>query len=423
MNLEEGLLDFAVNKFFLGKIMKIKSLHISYSKFSGAGHAAARFYEYFVVNNGPSEFISYDNLSYWPRLFAIIRQRLDKIPFRRYTKNIWQDFSTQWLSNKDLVSIINNRNPDIVHLHWICFGMLSINDLMKIEKPIVWTMHDMWPFTGGCHYAGQCLKYQQRCGACPQLDSIKGKDLSRWVWERKDKAWENLNISFIAPSHWLARQAEVSSLLKDKKITVIHNGIDTQTYHPQPCIEARKRFNLPQDKKIILAGALNFSDARKGVDLLLDALKISKPSDVALAVFGDGQKEIFHDSPCGVHVLGRLNNDQDMMAAYNAADVAVFSSREDNLPNTVLESLSCGTPVVAFNIGGIPEMIRHQENGYLARALDAADLAHGVDWVLSLDKDFYKKLSQNARQMALEEFNIEKQAAQYLQFYDKVLSV
>jgi glycosyltransferase involved in cell wall biosynthesis len=284
----------------------------------------------------------------------------------------------------------------------------------------------MWPFTGGCHYSGECDKYTQSCGHCPQLNSQQDGDISGWVWWRKAKAWKNLNLTIVTPSQWLADCARNSSLFQDLRIEVIANGLDIQRYKPIEKKIARHLLGLPQDKQLILFGAMTAtSDNRKGFHLLLPAIKKLSQGEIwqhklELVVFGASEPVNPPDFGLKTHYLGRLNDDISLALVYAAADIFVAPSLEDNLPNTVMEALACGTPSVAFKIGGMPDMIEHQENGYLAHPYDIEDLAQGIHWVLE-DSERYQKLCDCAREKVVREFTLEIQASKYLKLYNEVL--
>jgi len=182
-------------------------------------------------------------------------------------------FSPQWLPDTVLTRIRENQ-PDIINLNWICDGYLQIETLAELSQPVVWTLMDMWAFTGGCHYGNICDRYINSCGACPQLYSTKDQDLSRWVWQRKAKAWKGIDLTVVSPSHWLAKCASSSSLFQNLPVKVIPFGLDIRRYKPTSQILARELLNLPQDKQIILFGAVAAtSDLRKGFNFLQIALK------------------------------------------------------------------------------------------------------------------------------------------------------
>ncbi|PAX53382.1 glycosyltransferase family 4 protein [Brunnivagina elsteri] len=349
-----------------------------------------------------------------------LRLTLDHLPLKLYSKRDRTSYSLPWLPD-NLISQINQINPDIINLHWINGGFLNINTIAKFNKPLVWTFHDMWAFTGGCHYNQECDRYTQSCGSCPQLNSHQDRDLSRRMWHRKVKVWQNLDLTIITPSRWLANCAKSSSLFKDTRIEVIPYGLDIKTYRPINKQFARELLKLPQDKQLVLFGSLQAtSDKRKGFHLLQPALNQLNSSGwqdkLELVVFGASKSENLTDFGFKSHYLGLLNDDLSLALAYSAADVFVAPSLQDNLPNTVMESIACGTPCVAFNIGGMPDMIEHQKNGYLAQAFKIEDLANGIAWVLE-NKERHQKLSHCAREKTEQEFALGIQAKRYLSIF------
>lgn len=351
------------------------------------------------------------NLTTWP------------LPLYRHREPLL--FSPQWFPD-GLASQVAQLNPDIINLHWVCWGLLQIETLPKFNQPLVWTFHDMWAFTGGCHYAGQCDRYRDSCGSCPQLHSSKNWDLSRWVWQRKERAWKNINLTVVTPSSWLARCTSSSSLFKNQRIEVIPNGIDTQIFKPIDKQLARLLLNLPNDKQIVLFGAMSStSDRRKGFHLLQPALKSLSQSgwqdQIELVVFGSSEPIKAPEFGFHCRYLGRLYDPISLAILYSAADVFVAPSIEDNLPNTIMEAIACGTPCVAFKIGGIPEMIEHHINGYLARPDEPEDLAQGIAWVLE-NSERHQKLSHSAREKAEREFTQDLQARRYMSLFTEILA-
>jgi len=355
---------------------------------------------------------------------ALLRPTLDSAFKQFFSGGSKTIFSPAWLSFSGIPSQIKSISPDIVHLHWICGGMLRIEDLKQIKKPIIWTLHDMWAFTGGCHYSDGCVQFQQSCGDCPQLNRGGKNDLSRSVLRRKKNAWSGLDITIATPSNWLAECANESSLFGRHRVEVIHNGLDLNVFKPINKTTAREIWDLPINKKLILFGAMRATSVhKKGFDLLYEGIKqlTAKWSGKAeLVVFGAGEPENPPDFGLPVHYLSCLYDDVSLSLLYAAADVMVTPSRQDNLPNTVVESLACGTPVVAFDIGGMPDMIDYPINGYLAKSFDTSDLAAGIDWVLS-DENRHKELCINAREKAVACFDIETIARQYAELYREVL--
>ena len=361
------------------------------------------------------------------RGIAAIKPTLDQLPFtlHRNRDSKINIYSAQWLPSK-IVNKIEAINPDIINIHWICGGFLPIEALAKLKQPLVWTFHDMWAFTGGCHYSGECDRYQQSCGSCPQLGSDRDWDLSRWIWRRKAKAWKNLNLTIVTPSKWLADCAKSSSLFSDIPIKVIGYGINPQVYQPHSTYIAREILKLPQDKKIILFGALDSTqNKRKGFSLLLEALQALQQwrslKEVELVIFGTSAPLNPINFGFKVHYTGKLSDDISLSLLYAAADVFVAPSVQDNLPNTILESLACGTPCTAFEIGGMPDLIEHQQNGYLARPYLPEDLASGINWILAENKRS-KQLAINSRTKILKDFNLELQTKKYLGLFDDLYS-
>ncbi len=355
--------------------------------------------------------------------FAKLRPTLDSAVKKIFAGGSKTIFFPAWLPFSDIPSWIKSIAPDIIHLHWICGGMLRIENLKRINKPIIWTIHDMWAFTGGCHYSDGCDRFQQDCGNCPQLNRSGENDLSWSILRRKKKAWSRLDITIVTPSRWLAECAQKSSLFKDRRIEVIHNGLDLNLFKPIDTTTAREIWDLPIDKKLILFGAMSATSGhRKGFDLLhegLQQLAVRWSGKAELVVFGSSEPENPPDFGLPVHYLGHLHDDVSLALLYAAADVMVTPSRQDNLPNTVVESLACGTPVVAFDIGGMPDMIEHHINGYLAKPFNTSDLAAGINRVLS-DKNHHKELCINAREKAVACFDIKKVARQYESLYQEI---
>ena len=357
------------------------------------------------------------------KVIGKFKPSLDILPLQLYPHRDRSTYSVQWLPDQ-LAAQVAQINPDVINLHWINGGYLKIETIAKFRKPIVWTLHDMWAFTGGCHYNGDCMNYTNSCGTCPQLHSNKEKDLSRWIWKRKVRAWQNLNLTIVTPSHWLAKCAASSSLLKDTRIEVIPNGLDTTQYKPLEKSVARSILGLPEDKQLILFGAMSAtSDPRKGFNLLQSALQNLSQSgwreQVELVVFGSSKPKNPTELGFKSHYLGRLNDDISLSLVYAAADVFLAPSVQDNLPNTVMESLACGTPCVAFDIGGMCDMIEHEQNGYLAKPFDIEDLVRGIAWVLE-DEERLRKLGVNGREKIEHNFTLEIQANNYLSIYKDI---
>jgi glycosyltransferase involved in cell wall biosynthesis len=317
--------------------------------------------------------------------------------------------------------------PDIIHLHWIRGGFMQIETVAKLKQPLVWTIHDTGDFTGGCHVIGECDRYQVSCGACPQLNSDHEQDISRWIWQRKAKAWKNLKITLVSPSRWLAECARSSPLFQNLPIEVIPHGLDTQKYRPISQHSAREILNLPQDKKLVLFGAIQAtSDRNKGFHLLQPALQQLSQSawrdNLEIVIFGASQPEKPIDLDFKTHYLGHLHDDISLATVYSAADVMLVPSLQESFGQTASESLACGTPVVAFNATGLKDIIDHQQNGYLAKPYEAEDFAQGINWVLENEQRL-QKLSFYAREKAEREFTLELQARRYSALFQEILHI
>lgn len=328
----------------------------------------------------------------------------------------------------DITSLPEFRQADVIHLHWINQGMLSLKHIRKIlasGKPVVWTMHDMWPCTGICHYARACTNYQQECRECPYIYKGGGrKDLSYRTFRKKQKLYQNVSIHFVTCSRWLKEQAQKSALIADKTITNIPNAINTNLFKPLNKQEARSKCKLPQDKKLILFGSVKITDKRKGIDYLIESCRIlaakhpELKETLGVVVFGSQSQQLAAQLPFKVYPLDYVNNEHDMVNIYNAVDLFVIPSLEDNLPNTIMEAMACGIPCVGFNIGGIPEMIDHLHNGYVAQYKSSEDFANGICW--TLNESEYPSLSEQASRKVVANYSESIIAKKYIEVYNKI---
>jgi glycosyltransferase involved in cell wall biosynthesis len=357
------------------------------------------------------------------RILRNIRPHLDALPVRLYPNRPVLNFSPALLPDT-LLREVEIINPAIIHLHWVTAGFLRLETLRRFNRPLIWTLHDSWAFTGGCHVPFDCTRYRQQCGACPVLGSSRDHDLSRCVWRRKQKAWREILLTVVVPSRWLADCARESSLFHDRRIEVIPNGLDLKRYKPVDKRTARELLALPLEKKLILFGGMSGTIVRnKGFHLLVPALQ-----DLArrgchdrpeLLVFGSSEPTNPPDLGLKTHYLGLLNDESRLALFYAAADVFVFPSIQETLGYTAMESMACGTPCVAFNQGGVPDLIDHERNGYLARPFEPDDLARGIAWVLE-DEGRRQALSLRARRKVEEEFALERVAHRYAELYADV---
>ena len=330
-------------------------------------------------------------------------------------------------TGSNIANLPEFKEADVIHLHWINQGMLSLNDIHRIidsGKPIVWTMHDMWPFTGICHYASECNKYISKCQNCPVLYKGNKKDLSYRTFLRKEKMLKGSQIKFVACSQWLESMAKKSHLLQNHFITNIPNAINTNLFKPRNKQQAREKLQLPLNQKLLLFGSMKITDKRKGIDYLVKACKIlvqKKPDfckSLGVVILGH-QSELYQSLfPFPIHSMGYVNNEKDLVDIYNAVDLYVTPSLQDNLPNTIMEAMACGIPCVGFNVGGIPEMIDHLHNGYVAEYKSAEDFANGIHWALSEGE--YKALSEAARQKVISSYSENAVSKRYIEVYNRI---
>ena len=327
----------------------------------------------------------------------------------------------------DITKLREFQEADIIHLHWINQGMLSLGGIRKIlqsGKPVVWTMHDIWPATAICHLTMGCHYYINRCAKCKYLPGGgSSHDLSSRVWRKKQQMLAEGNIYFVACSRWLESEAKSSALLKGQKITSIPNPIDTHIYRKGNKQEARQRLGLPQDKKLILFASQRVTNENKGMSYLVEAcrrLSDLKKDLYEVVILGGHAEEVVGQLPMKAHPLGYVNDEQRVVDVYHAADVFVLPSLSENLPNTIMEAMACGVPCVAFKVGGIPEEIDHLKNGYVAAYRDAADLAKGIAWVLQ-EAD-YESLSEQAVHKVTQCYSQQSVAIKYLDVYQQAMA-
>lgn len=410
----------------------MKILHLSTSDIEGgAARAAYRLHGGLTANGIQSQMLVRARSSLDPKSIAEkswitkLGPTFNSLPLRSYSKQAGVMFSPQWFPDV-LGKSIGKLCPDILQLHWVCNGFLRIETLQSLTLPMVWTLHDMWPFTGGCHYSQSCNRYEQECGSCPQLKSERTKDLSRNIYRRKAKAWKGLNLTLVSPSYWLADCARASSLCQDKRIEVIPHGLNLDVYAPIDKSFARQLLNLPQDRQIILFGASpgTIQDLRKGFQFIQLALKqlsqAGYQNKLTLALFGGSEAEKTPDVGFPIHHLGKFSDEIALALVYSAADVMVVPSTQEAFGQTASEALACGTPVVAFEATGLKDIVTHKEDGYLAQSFEIEDLMQGIIWILE-NEDRHQKLSHNARKKAVGEFSLELQARRYLSLYHEIL--
>ena len=391
----------------------------------GAGTACRRLQAALRESGQTATLLSADQV---PGKWPFYAERLSFLPYER-DKSVRFSFSLANFGH-DISRHPAVREADVLHLHWVNQGFLSLKNIRQLAdtgKPLVWTLHDMWAFTGGCHYSGDCRAYRQSCGQCPYLRRPGPDDLSHRIWANKKRLFPE-NIHFITCSDWLAEEARSSALLRGYPVHSIPNPIDTQVFRPATP-EARAQFRrergIAPEAALVLFVAMKVREERKGFAYLLEALQQLKNTQpgvpVEILVMGQSAPEELARLPYPVHALGMLRDPQSIAAVYGAADVFVIPSLEDNLPNTVMEALACGTPVVGFQTGGIPQMAGHLEQGYIAPQRDSAALANGLLWVLRGPKT-REELRVAAREKVSRHYANSVVAARHLDLYRQLLA-
>jgi len=400
---------------------------------SGGGAAiAARRLNDALINNGvQSHMLVLEKKSANEKVVALSLSPLRKKILKGFTyfeylfqrKILLKDKTVSMFSTNNVGVDVSQhpliQNADVINIHWINFGFLSMRDiesLYALNKPIVWTLHDMWLFTGGCHYSGECTQFEQNCSACPIVYLKKTPSL---LWKKKELIFKNKKINIVAPSQWLVDESKKASLTKNANAICVPNTLNSSLFTNLNKEEACKKLGLDTSKKYILFSAANPNDVRKGFSYFVEAVERLKKeyanhAQLELLVMGKEQKA-FSSLALKVNNLGFITSEEKAALIYSVASVFVIPSLEDNLPNTIMEALSCGTPCVGFAIGGIQEMIKSGVNGYLAQPRDEKDLTKGIIEVLNSSAN----LEEGARNWMLEKYSNEVIAKQYLKVFNE----
>lgn len=415
--------------------MKVTFLN-TFEQHGGAGLAGHRIFSA-LKKHSPAELIY---LSQFRGVFRknrlihtapLIRVALEKLWLRKQLrdKSDLYKFETGVLGK----GFRNNGyilSSDVIHLHWINQGFISIGTLQYLAglKPLVWTMHDMWPFTGGCSYANECTKYLSHCGDCPYLKFPHPDDLSNRIWKKKSDIYKTGKLTLVGPSKWITAKAEESTLGKMANVVHIFNPIDTDFFAPGNRNQAREKMGIDPDKTVFLFGAQNIDDERKGFSILSECLEVlhADHPDVAgkaeLLIFGRTKySEKFRQLPVRVRYAGIVNDQIVLRSLYHASDWYVHTARADNLPNTVVEAAACGVPVIGFDTGGVKEIIQDGISGMLSRTGDMNDFVKSV-FNAVFQKDSDRKFGKNAREFAVQQFSMEKVAGEYMKVYEDLKS-
>lgn len=364
----------------------------TYDTEGGAARAAYRLHEalrasgvesaMFVQQRSSGEEGVFGPSGNLPRLWGRLHWQMDHLPAQLAGARRGE-FSVNILGGR-LGERLRLFNPDVVHLHWLNAGYVSLREVAAVSAPIFWTAHDMWPFTGGCHYDRGCGHFEQaRCSSCPLQARLPDAPLARWRLGAKQAVAERSAVSFIAPSRWMAGIARRSPVSRERPINVIPNAIDLQRFRNIDRAAARRLFALPDNRIVLLfGGVLSNLDPRKGFQLLDAALERLAGTEwaarVSLCVFGSAQRAEGQIHGIPVRYVGHLHDEASLIALYSACDLFMAPSLQDNLPNTVMEAAACGLPTVAFDIGGMADLIEHGVSGWLAHAADVGSLAEGI---------------------------------------------
>jgi glycosyltransferase involved in cell wall biosynthesis len=417
----------------------LKTLHISTCDASGgAARASYRLHRALLKHGVDSRMRVIQKQTDDVRVASGVPHRgLLSRTFEKFKQVRWKHALKEWhtdipvlhsfgYTGVGLLDELNASDADVLNLHWTA-EMLSITDIGRLRKPLVWTMHDMWPFCGAEHYASDdaLARFRQGYNAINRPRSERGQDLNRIAWESKRKAWLRQRFTLVSPSHWLADCARQSFLFADMAVHVIPNPLDTETlWRPVPGAAARIALGLPMDQKLVLMSAQGgVADPRKGGAMLHETMVRVKSlyhGGIEILVCGQACPEQESTWPCPVHWLGKVTDDRLLVLINAAADVAVIPSLQDNLPNTAVEAQACGIPVAAFAVGGLRDIVTHRLTGWLAADCDPALLAEGIVWLL---KDPVRRaaVSAAARQQAVERFSEQVVARQYADLYRQVL--
>lgn len=409
----------------------MRVVHVSTSDLAGgAARGTYRLHRALVESGVDSRLIVSQKLSAdptvseaFPQRFStlrrLLRERLDRLPLACYPRRAPTDFSLNWARNGVWRAIVAAR-PDVVHLHWINHGFLPLAHLRKLRTPLVWSLYDLWPFTGGCHYSGACRSYERACGACPLLGSTQARDLSARILRAKRRAWSGLRPEIVCFSRQTEAQTRASSLFANLSLSVIPPPVDTRVYRPIPVADARRLLGLDPAAFVVMLGATQLGQPRKGADLALAALasleRTGPLAQLTLCTFGGSPPDApDHAGAIPVKHLGPLHDDLTVALAYSAADAVLVPSREDTGPLVAVEALACGAPVIGFPIGLIADLVRHGHTGFLATPFEPAGLAAGVRWAAEHRGD--PGVRTAARAVAVRLADARAQVPRYLEIY------
>ncbi len=310
------------------------------------------------------------------------------------------------------------KEANVVCLNWVNQGMLSLSEISKIKAPIVWTMHDMWCLTGVCHHAGKCKGYLKQCGHCPLIShGTKANDMSSDTHRRKKELYAAKKIHFVAVSTWLAQKCGESSLLKPEEVTVIPNAFPVENFSDKP-VKPRSAYGLPDDKKLVVMGAARLDDPIKGFDIAIDALNRVDRNDITAIFFGEiRDKSLLERLKAPYVSIGTITDATTLHDVYAHSSVVLSTSHYETLPGTLIEGMASGCVPVSFGHGGQPDIIDHMSTGYIARYLDASDIASGIRWSLDTPPS-----TEEMRKAIIQRFSSSNIAYQYINLFENILN-
>lgn len=414
-----------------GKALKV--VHLCYSDDRGGAAIGARRSHLAMLSQGvDSKLVVVKKHSSDPRVIELPARNT----FRRFVTKLGIYLTRLQKSGNPIIrtlnflpmgtaKFLNSLDADIVQMHWVAADTISVGEIARINKPVVWKLPDMWPFSGAEHYLnpGDIPRYKEGYTAANRQSHESGLDVDRLAWLYKKYVWRNADFSVVGPSKWIADCAAESVLFRDLRIRHIPNPLDLELYKPKSKRAARQAFGLAQEKRLIMFGAMQATrDSRKGFQYLEQALthlrEYLSPEAVELVVLGSDGPEGQQLSGFNVHYLGTIRDECELVDAYNAADMFVLPAAADNLPNVIKEATCCGVPCAGFNIGGMPDMVDHLETGYLAQPYDATELAKGIAWTIERSTpELRKEVRTRAEGKHHHDIVIER----YLDFYHEIL--
>ena len=422
-----------------GSSGRVRISHLStYDVAGGAARAAYRLHKGLNVAGHESRFLALYKKSTDPTVLQFVPPRDVATRLRRGLKRRYLERSARDVDGRPVGSTYfsDDRSQhgadalrqlpqtDVLNLHWIA-GFIDYRDFFRElppQLPVVWTLHDMNAFTGGCHYDETCGKFREQCGACPQLGSSGPEDLSSQIWRRKRKAFSvrGKNLQIVAPSRWLAEETKRSTLLSDCPTRVIPYGIDTESFQPRDRSLAREKHGIPIEAKTILFVADSTSERRKGLRVLLEGLKgLENSEDYFFVIIGRGISKEGLGSR--FKMIDFLDDEAALSYVYSAADVFVIPSLQDNLPNTTIEALACGVPTIGSNVGGIPEVVRDGRTGLVVPSGDPTALRQAIVSLLGKPERRVSMASES-RRLALQEYSLHVQTQSYQSLYQELIT-